>query len=60
MLVIPYLLRRVVYYDKVIVFDQGTIAEIDSPVELLNKQGSLLQLLCEKAGILDELTLDIL
>jgi ABC-type multidrug transport system fused ATPase/permease subunit len=42
------------------VFDQGTIAEIDSPVELLNKQGSLLQLLCEKAGILDELTLDIL
>lgn len=47
------------YYDKVIVFDHGTIAEMDSPGELLNRQGSLLQLLCDKAGILDELTLDI-
>ncbi|KAG1443196.1 hypothetical protein G6F56_010764 [Rhizopus delemar] len=50
LLIIPYLLRRAMYYDKVIIFDQGTIAEMDSPSELLNKQGSLLQLLCEKAG----------
>ncbi|KAI9251585.1 P-loop containing nucleoside triphosphate hydrolase protein [Sporodiniella umbellata] len=58
LLVIPYLLRRVVNFDKVIVFDQGSVAEIDTPSKLLNRQGSLLQLLCEKAGILAELTLD--
>jgi ABC-type multidrug transport system fused ATPase/permease subunit len=40
------------------VFDQGNLVEFDSPIELLNKQQSLLQSLCEKAGILDELTLD--
>lgn len=58
MIVIPYALCDVINYDKVIVFDQGNMAEYDSPLELLNKQYSLLQSLCEKAGILDSLTLD--
>lgn len=47
-----------VNYDKVMVFDQGNMVEFDSAIDLLNKQHSLLQSLCEKAGILDELTLD--
>ncbi|KAI8367772.1 ABC transporter type 1, transmembrane domain-containing protein [Blakeslea trispora] len=56
-LVIPYILRDVVNYDKVMVFDQGVLVEYDSPTELLNKQHGLLTSLCEKAGILDSLTL---
>lgn len=58
LIVIPYMLHDVVNYDRVMVFDQGSLVEFDSAVELLNKQHSLLQSLCEKAGILDELTLD--
>ncbi|GAA5816352.1 hypothetical protein MFLAVUS_009880 [Mucor flavus] len=58
LIVIPYMLHDVVNYDKVMVFDEGNLVEYDSAVELLNKQHSLLQSLCEKAGILDELTLD--
>jgi len=53
------MLHDVVNYDKVMVFDQGSLVEFDSAVELLNKQHSLLQSLCEKAGILDSLTLDM-
>lgn len=53
------MLHDVVNYDKVMVFDQGSLVEFDSAVELLNKQHSLLQSLCEKAGILDSLTLDV-
>lgn len=59
LIVIPYMLHDVVKYDKVMVFDQGNLVEYDSAVELLNKQHSLLQSLCEKAGILDSLTLDM-
>ena len=51
------MLRDVVLYDKVMVFDQGSLIEYDSPVELLNKQHGLLASLYEKAGILDSLTL---
>ncbi|KAI8876141.1 P-loop containing nucleoside triphosphate hydrolase protein [Backusella circina FSU 941] len=58
LLVIPLQLHDVMQYDRVMVFDQGSLVEFDAPVELLNKQQSLLQSLCEKAGILDELTLD--
>jgi ABC-type multidrug transport system fused ATPase/permease subunit len=53
------MLHDVVNYDKVMVFDQGSLVEFDSAIELLNKQHSLLQSLCEKAGILDSLTLDM-
>ncbi|KAI8647164.1 P-loop containing nucleoside triphosphate hydrolase protein [Parasitella parasitica] len=59
LIVIPYMLHDVVHYDKVMVFDQGSLVEFDSAIELLNKQHSLLQSLCEKAGILDSLTLDM-
>ncbi|KAI8978493.1 P-loop containing nucleoside triphosphate hydrolase protein [Pilobolus umbonatus] len=58
LLVIPYRLYDIVKYDRVMIFDQGNLVECDSPIELLNKQQSCLQSLCEKAGILDELTLD--
>lgn len=53
------MLHDVVKYDRVMVFDQGTLVEYDSAIALLNKQHGLLQSLCEKAGILDSLTLDI-
>lgn len=53
------MLHDVANYDKVMVFDQGSLVEFDSAIELLNKQHSLLQSLCEKAGILDSLTLDM-
>jgi ABC-type multidrug transport system fused ATPase/permease subunit len=53
------MLHDVVTYDRVMVFDQGNLVEYDSAIELLNKQHSLLQSLCEKAGILDSLTLDM-
>jgi ABC-type multidrug transport system fused ATPase/permease subunit len=45
-------------YDKVMVFDQGSLVEFDSATELLNKQQGFLLSLCEKAGILDSLILD--
>jgi len=53
------MLHDVANYDKVMVFDQGSLVQFDSAIELLNKQHSLLQSLCEKAGILDSLTLDM-
>ncbi|KAI7898811.1 P-loop containing nucleoside triphosphate hydrolase protein [Cokeromyces recurvatus] len=58
-IMIPYMLRDVIKYDRVMVFDQGSIIEFDSPIELLNKQQGLLRSLCEKAGILDSLILDM-
>ncbi|KAI9486628.1 MAG: P-loop containing nucleoside triphosphate hydrolase protein [Benjaminiella poitrasii] len=59
LIVIPCMLHEVIKYDRVMVFDQGNIVEFDSPIELLNKQQGLLQSLCEKAGILDSLILDM-
>jgi len=54
-------IRTVIDYDKVLVMDGGTVAEYDTPLNLLQKQGGLFKSMCEQTGeygVLLELALD--
>ena len=52
---IAHRLHTIAYYDKVLVMDQGTVAEFDSPSMLLNTPGSIFRSMCERTGDLDVL-----
>jgi ABC-type multidrug transport system fused ATPase/permease subunit len=38
-------------YDRILVLDQGKIAEFGSPAELLKKPGSIFRTLAEQDGV---------
>lgn len=42
-------------YDRLIVLDAGKIAEIDTPYNLIRKEGSIFRGMCLKSGSLAEL-----
>ena len=49
-LCIAHRLSSIIYYDKVLVLEQGNLAEYDSPLVLLDDKKSLFHSLCEKSG----------
>ncbi|KAI8969939.1 hypothetical protein BDF20DRAFT_915834 [Mycotypha africana] len=54
-LCIAHRLRTVIEYDKILVLDQGEIAEFANPLELLNTPGSIFNNMCETSGEYDTL-----
>ena len=42
---------RSVYYDRILVMDQGKVAEFDTPLNLYDKEGSIFRSLCNKANL---------
>jgi hypothetical protein len=43
-------LKTIIDYDRIVVMDQGRIAEIDTPISLWN-QGGIFRGMCERSGI---------
>ena len=42
---------RSVYYDRILVMDQGKVAEFDTPLNLYDKEGSIFRSLCNEANL---------
>ena len=42
---------RLVYYDRILVMDQGKVAEFDTPLNLYDKEGSIFRSLCNEANL---------
>lgn len=49
-LCIAHRLRTVIEYDRILVLDDGEIAEFASPLDLLNTPNSLFKKMCENSG----------
>jgi ATP-binding cassette subfamily C (CFTR/MRP) protein 1 len=54
LLCIAHRLRTIVTYDRVVVMDQGSIAEIGKPKELWERKGGIFRSMCERGGIREE------
>lgn len=52
---IAHRLHTIIDYDRVLVLDQGRVAEFDTPRQLLSKPNSLFRAMCEQSGDLDTL-----
>lgn len=50
LLCIAHRLKTIINYDRIVVMDQGTIAEIDTPIGLY-EQGGIFRGMCERSGI---------
>lgn len=50
---IAHRLHTIAFYDKVIVMDRGSVAEFDTPYNLLNKKDSIFYSMCERSGDLE-------
>ncbi|OCF78519.1 ATP-binding cassette transporter [Kwoniella mangroviensis CBS 8886] len=55
LLTIAHRLSSVIDYDRLLVLSDGKVAEFDTPINLLRKDGSLFKSLCEKSGKYKEL-----
>ncbi|KAJ2163175.1 Transporter of the ATP-binding cassette (ABC) [Coemansia sp. RSA 552] len=55
LLCIAHRLRTIADYDRVLVLDQGTVAEYDTPYNLLNKSDGLFRQMCVRSGEYDHL-----
>ena len=42
---------RSVYYDRILVMDQGKVAEFDTPLNLFDKEDSIFRSLCNEANL---------
>ncbi|KZO98301.1 multidrug resistance-associated ABC transporter [Calocera viscosa TUFC12733] len=51
LLCIAHRLNTIVYYDRVLVLDDGQIAEFDTPLNLFDNPDSIFRSMCEKAGL---------
>jgi hypothetical protein len=54
-LCIAHRLHTIIYYDLVLVLEQGKVAEYAPPLQLLRDENSLFYALCKKSGALQEL-----
>ncbi|CAG8447717.1 16451_t:CDS:10, partial [Dentiscutata heterogama] len=50
LLCIAHRLRTIIDYDRVLVLDQGKVAEFDTPYNLLQDKGSMFRHLCEESN----------
>ncbi|KAF8337342.1 multidrug resistance-associated ABC transporter [Cantharellus anzutake] len=50
LITIAHRLRTVIDYDRLIVLDQGKIVEMDTPANLICKEGGVFQRMCLKSG----------
>ncbi|KAJ7580556.1 multidrug resistance-associated ABC transporter [Mycena floridula] len=50
-LTIAHRLNTIVYYDRVIVMDNGQVAEMDTVLNLFDREGSIFRNLCEQANL---------
>ncbi|KAI5116711.1 hypothetical protein M0805_003223 [Coniferiporia weirii] len=55
LLTIAHRLRTVIDYDRLIVLDAGSIAEFDTPYNLLQREGGIFRGMCLKSGSFAEL-----
>lgn len=54
-LTVAHRLATVVFYDRVLVMDQGRIIEYDAPLRLLERPDGLFYSMCERTGDLERL-----
>ncbi|KAI0332220.1 multidrug resistance-associated ABC transporter [Cubamyces sp. BRFM 1775] len=55
LLTVAHRLRTVIDYDRLIVLDNGKIAEFDTPLNLIHKEGGIFRGMCVKSGTFGEL-----
>ncbi len=55
MFVVAHRLRTVIDYDRLIVLDKGELAECDTPLNLIQKEGGIFRSMCLKSGTYVEL-----
>ena len=55
LLTVAHRLRTVIDYDRLIVLDKGELAEIDTPLNLIQKEGGIFRSMCLKSGTFAEL-----
>ncbi|KAH8103325.1 P-loop containing nucleoside triphosphate hydrolase protein [Cristinia sonorae] len=51
LLCIAHRLNTIVYYDRIVVMDDGKVAEFDTPLNLFDKEGSIFRSLCDEANL---------
>ncbi|CAM9283341.1 unnamed protein product [Heterosigma akashiwo] len=54
-LCIAHRLHTVIYYDRILVLEQGQVAEYGRPLDLLTQETSNFKSLCERTGDFDNL-----
>ncbi|OAA56992.1 ABC multidrug transporter [Niveomyces insectorum RCEF 264] len=54
LLCIAHRLRTIIGYDRICVMDQGSIAELDNPLVLYQKENGIFRGMCERSGIREE------
>ena len=55
LLTVAHRLRTVIDYDRLIVLDRGELAEFDTPLNLIQKEGGIFRSMCLKSGTFAEL-----
>jgi ABC-type multidrug transport system fused ATPase/permease subunit len=55
LLTVAHRLKTVIDYDRLIVLDKGTVAEFDTPFNLVRKKGGIFRDMCLKSGMFAEL-----
>lgn len=51
LLCIAHRLKTIIGYDRICVMDQGKIAELDAPIKLWEREGSIFRGMCDRSGI---------
>jgi ABC-type multidrug transport system fused ATPase/permease subunit len=52
---VAHRIQTVIDYDRLIVLDNGSIAEFDTPYNLISKEGGIFRNMCLKSGKIAEL-----
>ncbi|KAI0672246.1 multidrug resistance-associated ABC transporter [Trametes maxima] len=55
LLTVAHRLRTVIDYDRLLVLDKGELAEFDTPLNLIQKEGGIFRSMCLKSGTFAEL-----
>lgn len=53
--VVAHRLRTVIDYDRLIVLENGTVAETGTPYDLIRREGGIFRAMCVKSGTFTEL-----